>query len=276
MRLSSSDPAQSELAAADFGRLYLLTYHDPAWMVRLAQLRARQQRSTDAVKALEAAYINGHAQAAADFFIVAAQLERWNLLADASSFAEQGVTLAGDDLLTPAPAETYPQPQSGAIIYARILARSGQADRALAILTKARKAAEVSATSPSVLAAELARENLSNDEAAGFRQNFAERRRQSADQNLAAAVEALGKAVQVYYTPEQKQAFALSLDKLHNAALPNANPNLALQAATAAGLADREAEWREQSLLTDDRSSQQVSLYVALQQRRLQFSTLAQ
>jgi tetratricopeptide (TPR) repeat protein len=274
-RLSQTDPAQSELAAADFERLYLLTYHDPSWMVRLAQLRARQQRPADAVKALEAAYINGHAKAAPDYFTVAAQLERWDLLAKASSFAEQGVTLAGDDLLTPAPAETYPQPQSGAVVYARILARSGQADRALATLTKARRAAEVSATSPSVLAAELARENLSDDEAAGFRQNFAARRRQSADQNLAAAVEALGRAVQAYYTPEQKQAFALTLDKLHDAAQPNANPDLALQAATAAGLADREAEWRKQGLPTEDRGSEQLSLYVALQQRRLQFSALA-
>ena len=95
MRLSQSDPAQSELAAADFERLYLLTYHDPSWMVRLAELRARQQRPADAVKALEAAYIDGHAKAAGDFFTVAAQLERWNLLAEARTFAEQGVALAG-------------------------------------------------------------------------------------------------------------------------------------------------------------------------------------
>ena len=34
MRLSQTDPAQPELAAADFQRLYLLTYHEPSWMVR--------------------------------------------------------------------------------------------------------------------------------------------------------------------------------------------------------------------------------------------------
>lgn len=274
MRLSQSDPAQSELAAADFQRLYLLTYHDPSWMVRLAELRARQQRPGDAVKALQAAYIEGHAKDADDLFTVAAQLEHWNLLAEARIFAEQGVALAGSDLLTPPPADTYPQPENGAVVYARILARCGQADRALATLTAARQAAEASATSPSVLAAELARENITGDEAAGFRQNFATQRRQAADQNLKAAVDALGKAVQTYYTPEQKQAFALTLDKLHESTQANANPDLALQAATVAVLTDREADWRKQSLSTDDNFGQ-LGIYVSLQQRRLQSSSLA-
>jgi cellulose synthase operon protein C len=275
MRLSQSNPAQSELAAADFQRLYLLTYHDPSWMVRLAELRARQQRPADAVKALQAAYIDGHAKDADDFFTVAAQLERWNLLTEARTFAEQGVALAGSDLLTPPPAATYPQPESGAVTYARILTRCGQADHALATLTTARQAAEASATSPTVLAAELARENITGDQAAGFRQNFAKQRRQAADQNLKTAIDALGKTVQAYYTPEQKQAFALTLDKLHDSAQPNSNPDLALQAATAAGLADREADWRKQSLLAHERDNAQVGLYVALQQRRLQFFSLA-
>ena len=275
MRLSQSNPAQSELAAADFQRLYLLTYHDPSWMVRLAELRARQQRPVDAVKALQAAYIDGHAKAADDFFTVATQLERWNLLAEARNFAEQGVALAGSELLTRSPVYTYPQPENGAVTYARVLTRSGQADRALATLTAARQAAEASATSPSVLAAELARENITGDEAAGFRQNFATQRRQAADQNLRAAIDALGKAVQTYYTPEQKQAFALALDKLHDSTQPNSNPDLALQAATAAGLADREADWRKQSLSSDERNNAQVGLYVSLQQRRLQFAALA-
>ena len=276
MRLSQTDPAQSELAAADFQRLYLLTYHDPSWMVRLAELRARQQRPADAVKALQAAYIDGHAKAASDFFTVAEQLEHWNLLAEARTFAEQGVALAGSDLLTPPAVYIYQQqPENGAVVYGRIFARSGQADHALTTLTAARQAAEASATSPSVLAAELARENITGDEAAGFRQNFATQRRQAADQNLKAAIEALGKAVQTYYTPEQKQALALALDKLHDSTQPNSNPDLALQAATASGLADREADWRKQTLLTGNLNNAQVGIYVALQQRRLQFSSLA-
>lgn len=275
MRLGQSDPAQSELAAADFQRLYLLTYHDPSWMVRLAELHARRQRPADAVKALQAAYIDGHVKAAGDFFTVAAQLEHWNLFAEARTFAEQGVALAGSELLTPPPAHTYPQPENGAIVYARILTRSGQADHTLATLSAAHQLAEAPATLLSALAAELARENITGDEAADFRRSFAAQRRQDADQNLSAAIDALGKAVQTYYTPEQKQAFALTLDKLHDAAQPNSNPDLALQAATAAGLADREADWRKQRLTTGAGNNAQVGIYISLQQRRLQFSSLA-
>jgi tetratricopeptide (TPR) repeat protein len=273
-RLSQTDAAQSELAAADFERLYLLTYHDPAWMVRLAELRARQGRPADAVKALQTAYIDGHDKAAGDFFTVAALLAGWNLLDEARTFAEQGVALAGDELLTTPPVYSYPQPESDPVTYARILARTGQAGQALATLTAARRAAEVSATSPSVLAAELAREKITGDEAEGFRQNFAMQRRQAADQNLKSAVEALGQAVKTYYTPEQKQAFALTLDKLHDATQPGSAPEAALLAAAAAGLADREAEWRKQALPAETENTSTLGAYVTLEQSRLQFSEL--
>jgi hypothetical protein len=275
MRLSQSDPAESELAAADFERLYLLTYHDPSWMVRLAELRARQQRPADAAKALQTAYIDGHAKAASDYFTVAAQLENWNLLTQARTFVEQGVALAGPDLLTPPTVYTYPQPQTGVVTYARILARMGEADRALTTLTAARHAAEVSAASPWVLAAEMARENMTGSDAAAFRQNYATQHRQAADQNLKAAIDALGKTVQTYYTPERKQAFALTLDKLHDSTQPNSNPELALQASTAAGLADREADWRKQRLLSGGLANSEAGSYATLEQHRLQFSELA-
>ena len=275
MRLGQADAAQLELAAADFERLYALSYHDPSWMVQLAELRARQRRPADAVKALQTAYVEGHVQAAGDYFTVAARLEGWNLLAEARGFAAQGLTIAGSELLNPPASAAASQSENGAVVYARIFARSGKAGEALEKLTEARRAAEVSAASPSVLAAELARENISDDEADNFRKNFATLRRQTADQNLRAAVEALGKAVATYYTPEQKQSFALVLDKLHDTAQPHANPALALQAATAAGLEDREADWRKRSLPADERGGSQLNAYVALQEGRLQFAALA-
>ncbi len=272
LRLSQTDPAQSDLVAADFERLYLLTYHDPAWMVRLAELRARQQRPADAVKALETAYITGHPPAAADSFTVANQLAQWNLLAEARTYAEQGVKLAGDTFLTTQPAFGYPQQSSGPVIYARILTRLGQSDVALTNLTAARKAAAVSANSPTVLAAEIARQNLSADEAKQFRANFAQRITGNARNNLQAAVQAIGATVNTYYTPEQKQAFAQTLDQLHTT-----NPRLALEAATSAGLADREADYRKQILLrgATSEAAAQVQPYTALQQRRLHFAELA-
>jgi hypothetical protein len=273
MRLSQSDPAQSELAAADFTRLYQLTYHDPAWMVRLAQLRARQQRPADAVKALQTAYIEGHAPAAADYFTVADQLAQWNLLNEARTFAEQGVQLAGSNLLTAKQDYSYPPKPSGPVIYARILTRLGKAGEAIDKLTAARKDAEVAATSPSVIAAEVARENITGDEATQFRQNYANQQRQLADQTLNAAVQAIGATVQTYYTPEQKLAYAHTLDKLHDSNAP-----LALAAASSVGLSDREADWRKQQLLTAplNEAASAVQPYATLQRSRLAFADLAQ
>jgi tetratricopeptide (TPR) repeat protein len=271
LRLSQSDPAQSDLAAADFNRLYLLSYHDPQWMVRLAELRARQQRPADAVQALKTAWIDGHAASPDDAFKVADQLAQWNLLNEARTFAEQGVTLAGASLLTPPGFNQWSREPSGATIYARILTRLGHADSALATLTAARKQADLAATSPTVLAAEIARQNISSDEAQSFRANFAQTQRQTADQNLKSAVEAIGKSIQTYDTPEQKLAFAQTLDTLHAT-----NPTLALTAASAAGLADREADWRKQFLLNWNRhdASEQLAAYTQLQQHRLQFADL--
>jgi hypothetical protein len=274
IRLSQADVSQADLAAADFQRLYVLSYHDPSWMVRLAELRARQGRADDAVAALKTAYIAGHAEASADDFKVADQLAGWNILPQARTFAEHGLSVAGADLLTPRAATVYPEPASGAAVYARILTRVGMANEALTALAAARKAADVSATSPKALAAALAAEDIAGEDADAFRKSFAERQRQTADQTLQGALQALGKAVQTWYTPEQKQTFALSLDKLHDTKQPNANPKLALEVATAAGFADREADWRKQTLLAGPPAKADVPAYAALQQARLQFSDL--
>jgi tetratricopeptide (TPR) repeat protein len=273
LRLSQSEPAQSELAASDFERLYQLTYHNPTWMVRLAELRARQQRPADAVKALQTAYITGHPRQAADYFSVAKQLALWNLLLEARTYADQAIAIAGPDLLTQP--ETYADtpPPSGATTYARILTRLGQADTAIATLLAARHQAEVSSTSPAVLAAELVRQNIGEDEARQFRENFAQQRMQTADAHLQAAIRAIGETVQTFYTPEQKQAFALSLDRLHDG--PSAHPQLALQAATAAALTDRESLWRRQQLVAGSLNAANPAAYSTLQQARLQFSELA-
>jgi hypothetical protein len=273
IRLSQSDPDQSELAAADFNRLYQLTYHDPAWMVRLAGLRARQQRPADAVKALQTAYIDGHASDPRDSFTVAEQLAQWNLLNQARTFADQGVQLAGANLLTAKQDYSYPPKPSGPVIYARILTRLGKAGEAIDKLTAARKDAEVAAISPSVIAAELARENITGDEATQFRQTYANQQRQLADQTLNAAVQAIGATVQTYYTPEQKLAYAQTLDKLHAT-----NATLALTAASSAGLADREADWRKQQLLTAplNEAASALQPYATLQRSRLAFADLAQ
>ena len=54
-------------AVADYEQLYKLSYHDPQWMVKSAEARARQGRNADAVKALDEAWIQGRPPRAANY-----------------------------------------------------------------------------------------------------------------------------------------------------------------------------------------------------------------
>ena len=84
-------------AVSDFQQLYTLSYRDPQWMIKVAEMRARQGRSADSVKALEEAWVAGRPVKAANYFKVATQLEQWGMLDEARNFAEQGVETAGAD-----------------------------------------------------------------------------------------------------------------------------------------------------------------------------------
>ena len=270
LSLGLNDPAQLEAAAQDFTRLFTLSYQDPAWMVRLAELRARQNRPADAVKALQTAYLTGHPASAANLFTVASHLEQWNLLPEARTFAEQGATLAGFQFLVSA--ISYGEP-SGPVLYARILTRLGHPEQALSSLTQARAAIDAAP-----LAAQ-SDEGATPQEAAQFRQNALANRRMLADNQLRQAMTAIGSTVQTFYTPEQKLAYAQTLDRLHAS-----NPELALAGASSAGLSDREAEWRKEILLTGPLNSgrsaltagDNLSIYIELERRRLDFVPLAQ
>ena len=261
LRLGQVDPA-----AGDYERLYLLTYKDPQWLVRMAGLRVRQHRNADAVKALEAAYLDGRPTDAKNQFTVAAQLLQWNLLAEARTFADAGRVLAGPALLTTSES-------SNASTYARILTRQGQATEAFTSLTAARREADAAPISQATLLAELTKQGLTEDDAADFRKTYAQQRRDTIKTNFDAAISAIGSTIDEYYTPEQKLAYAQTLDTLHST-----NAELALAAATAAHLTDREAAWRRQDLLTLPVNTQAANLsaYTDLQQRRLAFADLAQ
>ena len=78
-------------AVADYEQLYKLSYHDPQWMVKEAEARARQGRNADAVKALEEAWIAGRPAAASNYVEVATRLEQWGLLDEARNYAEKCV-----------------------------------------------------------------------------------------------------------------------------------------------------------------------------------------
>ena len=84
-------------AAGTATKLYDLTYRDPRWMDKLAEIRARQGRRADAVAALEKAWIEGRAANAANLLSVAERLDAWGMVKEARGFADQALKLSPDD-----------------------------------------------------------------------------------------------------------------------------------------------------------------------------------
>src|SRR5438270_3011761 len=58
-------------AAADYASLYELAYHDTRWMEKVAEVRARQNKPDEAVKALKAALVDGRPEVPVKYFAVA-------------------------------------------------------------------------------------------------------------------------------------------------------------------------------------------------------------
>lgn len=100
-----------EEAAASAQKLYDLTYRNPIWMEKLAELRARQGRAADAVTALTKAWIDGRSDRAENYPSIAQKLEAWSMLPEARKFADEAMKRAPDDSLK---------------IWARIVARQRQ------------------------------------------------------------------------------------------------------------------------------------------------------
>jgi Tfp pilus assembly protein PilF len=119
-----------DAALATYTKLYGLTYQDPHWMRKVAEVHARQGRKDEAVKALRKALIEGRPERPQPFFEAARILDSWNMLDAAREMAERGVSLAGNDLLTDG---DY---ISGARIYARIMTRLRTYKEALGRLEK--------------------------------------------------------------------------------------------------------------------------------------------
>lgn len=222
-------------AIALYRRLYTLSYRDPRWMEKVAELSVRQGRAADAVKALEAAWIEGRPARAANAFTVAERLEQWGLLDEAQRFAEQGSEQAGADLLV--------SEQQGAATYARILARKRQAAVALAHLAVARQAAPN--LTLSAVAGQVAKQGLAAITDDEWRKQRQAQRRELAAAGFAEAVKSLGAVAGRYYTPEERQGFAALLRQQATGASSRELASIYIPAAKAASLAALTAdlEW---------------------------------
>lgn len=102
-------------AIKTYGRLYELTYRDPQWMVKVAELQARSGRTAEAVGALRTAIIGARTETVDAEFAIAGQVESWHILPDAVAFAERGARLAGSDTALG---------EANLPIYTRIMARA--------------------------------------------------------------------------------------------------------------------------------------------------------
>jgi Tfp pilus assembly protein PilF len=109
-------------ALQSYSGLYDLTYRDPQWMVKVAELRARTGQTGEAVAALRTAIIGARTETADADFQIAGQLESWHDLTDAVTFADRGASLAGASLFNVS---------GNAAIYARIMARARRMDAVL-------------------------------------------------------------------------------------------------------------------------------------------------
>jgi len=249
-------------AATDYQRLYALSYHDPQWMQKLAEDRARQGRTADAAQALQTAWIDGRAPKAANDFQVAAELDSWNMVDLARQYVQQGVRLAGSDLLVDS------ADQSGAATYGRILARQRQADTAVATLLAARSAAgaggENTAPAP-------ANGNASNQPWLELRRR---ERAGEAQAGFAGALRAVGGAVKAYYTPEESARFAAWLQTRSRGARANDLREIWLPLAASAGMAESEANlrWQLAALTAPAETPAQLDGWARLEERRGQLN----
>ena len=126
---------QFDDALKSYSRLCELTYENPEWMEKIAELHAREGQTDAAVTALKKALIEGRPETPGLYFDVADRLAGWNMLDQARQFAERGVSLAGKDLLT------HAENTDGAIAYVALLARLRDYNTAYARLMEAVKAA---------------------------------------------------------------------------------------------------------------------------------------
>ncbi len=258
-------------AAADYERIYQLAFKDPKWMEKVAEVRARQERAEDVVAALKIAFIDAGPDNAGKYFEVARRLEAWGMLTQARSFAEQGVSTAGTDLLI------TPEQQSGARLYARIMTRLRQQEKAYARLQSAM--ADASALLP-ILKEQVARQGIAAITDREWRDRTQENRVRSARENMRSALSEMGAVVSNYFTPEEKVAFVKFAETRRAGMSPADVDAFAVPLAQSAGLAELEARWRYELMMDKSKGANSSLLLsrmqplVELQRRRLRFAEL--
>jgi tetratricopeptide (TPR) repeat protein len=224
-------------AVNDYAKLYDLACHNPDWMEKVAEVRARQGQTDAAVKALEKARIEGFPERPENFFEVARRLESWDMLPQARQFAERAVkSLSAADLGDPDYA-------AGLQTYARVMTRLRQYAPVVALLrTGIRVAPQERVPYP-----------------------------------LRRAALQMGDTAKTYFTPEEKQALVRFLEQQKAAVQQYDAEALLMPLAERAGLAELRTSWMFEAAMLGARNAiaAQGEL-AALQNRRMKFEELGQ
>lgn len=235
--------------------IYKLSYDDPQWMEKVAKLEARLGNTKVAVEDVRKALIENRPQRPENDFNVAQKLESWGVLREAGQFAKEGVTLAGDTLLTD------PESVAGAGIYARIMTRLGQPEQAYQRLYTAWQSAQPTS------------QMLASGVGVASIQTFA---RKKAMEGFTSALKEMGDAAKRYLTPEQKVAFEKFAEQQKDTSDGTYAQTL-LPLVESAGFTDLQAKWLDELMMNAGQScgSQTMGL-INLQNRRMRYEELGQ
>lgn len=230
-------------AVASYTRTYELTYRDPQWMEKIAELHARRGRVNEASQALRAALIEGRPPQPQMFFEAARRLELWRMPEAAKTFVDEGVRIAKpNDLL-----------QDGAHVSVYTTMRQAPAvvDRLLAA-----RAAATSTLEPD--------DDDEDDES-------------TPEGALSRRLNQLADLVDRLFSPEEKAAFASALDAKKATLSDDDFVRFLVPLAERARLLDLAVRWRTELMLAhrDDVPNEHVERLVELQTSRLRFAELA-
>ena len=255
---------QLDQAASDYSKLYELSYHDPQWMLKVAAIRAWQGRPDDAIQALKTAYLTSQRPIPTDYFSIASALESWGLVSQAQIFAQQGVELAGDDLLA------KPGYLDGAKLYTRIMTQLRRQQEAYARLQKA-YVVSGEFVSLGATVERFEQEGFAAVTDSQWRERERQIRATQGTSGMQACLTEMGATVRAYFTPEEKSQFAQFIPSKQAGMSAKQIESFLVTAAQAAGLLDLEANLRYQVALSDPTRS---SALVKIQTQRLEFHQL--
>ena len=255
-------------AVSDYEHIYQLAYKDPQWMEKVALVRARQGKTNETVTALKTALIDGRPENAANYFEVARRLELWGMLAEARTFAEQGIKTAGPDLLA------VSENRAGASTYVRVMTRLRRHEQAYFAMQSA--LADASSNLP-VIKDQVEKQGIAAVTDAQWRERVRQARIETARNGMAAVLEEMGNAVNAYFSPEERLIFASFADSKRKGMNLDDLEKFAIPLAQSAALSEQEARWRfeammQRAALPNIYSS--LRPFIDLQRRRGRFAEL--